>query len=229
MSWAGIVHWFCSIHWGRAGTWALAIGTFLLAFFTWRVSRAAVKTLEENKRLVDETHQLAESNKVLIESEERHHQESLMPLCVLKPFDPKLGEVGAKIFYSQNEYRETIDVFIFYLTAKIENNGSGPALDVLINFDSNVLSGSTRIGTIGAGGEFCVHDGTRPLVPLKLVFTNNLSKEYVIKNLINSDWKLCIEFSDIFGNKYHTVHKNDPDNLFVEFVRGPDNYCSKIR
>ena len=90
---SGICHWFAVIHWGKIADWAVAMGTLALAGATFWVARAAVKTLEETRRLVDETHNLVMSNNKIIESEERHHQENLRPICIFELDPDPIGSI----------------------------------------------------------------------------------------------------------------------------------------
>jgi hypothetical protein len=112
-------HWLAAVHWGQAGTWALAIGTFLLAFFTWLVSRAAIKTLEQNKALVDETRRLVEINNNLVENEEKHYKERLTPYVVFKI-------VGSPVI--------SIEKISIRLEGKLRNYGMGMAINVEFYF-----------------------------------------------------------------------------------------------
>ena len=210
-------------------TFALACGTVGLAWYTRKMAESTEKALEQNARLVAETHELVESNKVLVENEEKHHQQNLMPLCVLEPTEPKIGDAGRQLFADVHGYEKTKDIAIFYASEKIINKGTGPALNVRIKFYNNCKTNPmiTNIGTIAAGESYCVYDNKRPLVPLKVYMD---ARTYGINSAvrtIESDWVLCILFEDIFGNEYYSVHKNDIENIFVDFAKGVENYCQK--
>ena len=216
------------MHRGTISDWAVALGTLALACATFWVARAAVKTLEQNKLLVDETHRLVEGNKILIENEERHHQENLRPLCVLEPTEPKIGNVGTNMFADVDSYSTTRDIGITYLSAKIFNKGNGPAVNVRIRFYANPATGPciSTIGTIASGQNYCIYNGNRALVPMK-IYANPVDVNNVLK-IIKSDWIICLTFEDIFGNQFYSIHKNDPDNIFMEFGNGAESCCQKI-
>jgi hypothetical protein len=215
-------HWLAAVHWGQAGTWALAIGTFSLACFTYKMAKSTEKTLEQNKLLVD-------SNNMLIEKEERHHQENLMPLCVLEPTEPKIGDVGRQLFADVKGYNKTKDVAIFYLAGKIINKGTGPALNVKIKFYTNCNSEpiETQVGTIAVAGSYCIYDNKRHLVPMKVFMDDRTYGHDNAVRTIESEWVLCILFEDVFGNKFYSVHKNDIENVFVGFAKGVETCCQK--
>ncbi len=205
-----ICHWFAAIHWGRVGTLALAIGTFLLAFFTWRVSRAAVKTLEENRRLVDETHNLVESNNKIIESEERRHQENLRPICIFE-FDP--DSIGSIVTILQQS--------VSRIKGYIVNKGRGVAVEgeiylVLSTSQSYLVIRFQAVGNNELWYKMThydyLHNSAKTeyfIIPLWWC-TEECARK-VLEEFENRDLIIFIRYTDIFGNFYITEQKMRKD------------------
>jgi hypothetical protein len=195
-------HWLWMVHWGRVGTWALAIGTFLLAFFTWRVSRAAIKTLDQNKSLVDETHRLVESNNLLIKIEERHHQENLRPICVF-------------------EFGEGVSSEGFSIKGFIVNKGRGASIEgvLYIILPSSLSYISIPFPTLGNGDrwveEECYDLQTKlykkqyfiPLINCDVTSAGAVQKAFDDREIV-----FLLEYKDLFGSKLLTEQKMNKDN-----------------
>lgn len=189
------------VHWGRVGTWALAIGTFLLAFFTWRVSRAAIKTLDQNKSLVDETHRLVESNNLLIKIEERHHQENLRPICVF-------------------EFEEGVS-HAFSISGSIVNKGRGASIEgvLYIILPSSLSYISVPFPTLGNGDRWVekeLYDREAKLHTkyyfIPLINCDDTSARAVRKAFDDREIVFFLEYKDLFGSKLLTEQKMNKDN-----------------
>jgi len=101
-------------------TFALACGTFLLAWYNRKMAKSTETALEQNARLVEETHELVESNKVLVENEERHHQERMSPLVTFEFYSEwKHNDINSLIDLTR------IDDNIVYLNGSVSNKGYG--------------------------------------------------------------------------------------------------------
>jgi hypothetical protein len=203
---SGICHWLAAVHWGRVGTWALAIGTFSLAFFTWRVSRAAIKTLDQNKLLVDETHRLVESNNTLIESEERHHQENLRPICVFE-LDVKGPEVFSTSFTGIRGF--------------IANKGLGASVEGILYLILPSLMSylSIKFPTLGHGDRWVETEYYNMMTKCykKNIFVPlvNCDDSYagaVQKALNERELIIIIKYKDLFGNWLITEQKMNKAN-----------------
>ena len=208
----------------------LAIATGALAYYTYKMAKSTKKALEQNAQLVAETHELVRSNKILVESEERHHQENLMPFCVIEPTEPEIGDIGRKMFADDvGRLNQTVDIFIAHLSAKISNKGNGTALNVKIKFYVNCSTTPiiTNVGAITSGEYYSLYKGKRHLVPMKVYIDKKGLWADNLTRIINSDWVICLTFEDVFGNQFYSIHKKDTENIFVEFGKGPENYCQK--
>lgn len=208
----------------------LAIATVALAYFTYKMAKSTENALKQNAQLVAETHELVKSNEALVENEEKHHQENLMPLCVVEPTEPEIGDIGEKMFAYLGHFNNALDIKVAYLSAKITNKGNGTALNVKIKFYVNCFTHpiSTSVGAIASGESYCIYNGKRPLVPMKIYTNKQKPLQDDIVRITKSDWVICLTFEDVFGNEFYSIHKKDTENIFVEFGKGPENYCQKI-
>jgi hypothetical protein len=199
-------HWLGVVHWGRVSTWALAIGTFLLAFFTWLVSRAAIKTLDQNKSLVDETHRLVESNNSLIEIEERHHQENLRPICV---------------FQSEKGGSEVFSITFPSIRGFIVNKGRGASIEgvLYIILPSSLSYISIPFPTLGHGDRWVEEErynlqtkSYKKEYFIPLINCDNTSAGAVQKAFDDREIVFLLEYKDLFGSKLLTEQKMNKDN-----------------
>ncbi|MDD5279045.1 hypothetical protein [Acidithiobacillus sp.] len=221
---------------GLLRTWLLPVATFLLAcctfglaWYTKEMAKSTKKALKQNAQLVAETHELVESNKILVEQDDKHHQENLMPLCVIEPTEPEIGDIGRKMFADLGSFNNTLDIYVAFLSAKISNKGNGTALNVKIKFYVNCSTHPiiTSVGAIASGESYCIYDHKRPLVPMKIYMNKQKTLQDDIVRIINSDWVICLTFEDVFGNEFYSIHKKDTENIFVGFGKGAENYCQK--
>ena len=212
---SGIYHWLAAVHWGRVGTWALAIGTFSLAFFTWRVSRAAIKTLDQNKLLVVETHRLVEGNNTLIESEERHHKENLRPLCVFA----HTGNLHNILTLDMRNGRNRV-----IIDSDIENKGNGvaKAIKIIFRLASPRCEGCLTLGPLASGSKYFngAEKHYSETIPLELSCKND-SNILHTDFLLQQQWAIYMEYEDIFNAKFYTIYIKNDSNADIEFSSDP--------
>ena len=195
-----IYHWFEAMHQGTISDWAVALGTLALACATFGVARAAVKTLKQNKLLVEATQKLVESNKMLIENEERHHQENLRPLCV---FDHPGNLLNAIEKESLN------GKLCVKIDSDVENRGYGVAksVNIVIRLEEPLWEGRLALGPIASMGRYFnrVNRQKGDYFPVDLNQYKG-DAEQIPGFPTDIDWVLYLEYEDIFNNRFYTAY-----------------------
>jgi hypothetical protein len=198
----------------------LAIATAALACFTYKMAKSTERALEQNARLVEETHDLVESNKVLVESEERHHQENLRPLCILEPTEPVMGDYVKKIFGDLEQNEDGSMGYMLPLRAILSNKGLGPALNVkvvLMKMPEKVVF-VTDVPPIAAKTDWFITSRFGYIVPLLLKLRANQAE---VKAMLKAGtWVIFVEFEDIFGKKFYSLHEKNDDHFFLRVAEG---------
>lgn len=212
----GIYAWLAGVHWGRVGTWALAICTLSLAFFTWRVSRAAIKTIEQNNKI--------------IESEERHHQERMSPIVALD-------------FYTEWNHLNINDLINLsriedqkiYLNGSISNKGYGPSNNGSLYLLCRTLNAKPQCVKIDlpilAPGQVWSNSKIKGMECIEINIIDR-SLEKVITNAVKSkEWQVVLSVEDIFKKKHFTqINPNQKDNcVYVSFDRLSDVFYQELR
>ena len=185
-----------------------------MACFTYKTAKSTEKALEQNARLVAETHELVESNKILVESEERHHQENLRPLCYIKPNSLRMGHVCDDIFGDLEPYVAVSAGPVLSINGTLENVGLGPAKNVSVILRRFPEKDEFRCnyGPIAAHGNFFITSKYGYSVPLPLLGnTSNLRATDVVRF---GSVVIYVEFEDFFGNIFHTTHRKYRDHLY---------------
>lgn len=226
---SGIYHWFAAIHWGKIADWAVAMGTLALAGATFWVARAAVKTLEQNKLLVEETHRLVEINKILIENEERHHQEAMSPF-VLVDFDA--GEDLNIIDVNNLLNIDSIHENKLYIYGHIENKGDGLAVNGALYFSWNCGGNSIKVKfpSLAKNETYC-NDLLDGVQVVKLSFAKCSIQEILKDAVSQRAWSIILVVNDIFDNYRITrMQANQRDNsIDVSFLVTKDISSQDIR
>ena len=207
---SGICHWFAVIHWGKIADWAVAMGTLALAGATFWVARAAVKTLEETRRLVDETHNLVMSNNKIIESEERHHQENLRPICIFELDPDPIGSIVTILQQSGSRIKGCI-----------VNKGRGVAVEgeVYLVLPAPQAYLAIRFQAVGHNEfwyKMSYYDHSQNSTKteyfiIPLLWCNEECARKVLEAFVNRDIVIFIRYTDIFGNFFITEQKMRKD------------------
>lgn len=171
------------------------------------MSKSTDTALEQNARLVEETHELVVSNKILVESEERHHQDLLKPLCTL------LRSVEDGTLKNTSLFGE-IDTNnpSFPIRVSIVNKGVGPALNCECYFAIMSHKQCVRkvIPPLTINENW--HESNNLGYVIFFSFTQESTRQ-IIKTAINEkDWAIYTQCYDILGKRHVIKHRPDYDS-----------------
>jgi hypothetical protein len=208
-----------------------AIGTLILAALTatmaWYTARMASLTRqaildgqegrrESNDHFEKTRTQDSEHFEKTRAQDREHHQDSFRPLLVLAPSDPADAILRKDIVFSYSSGSMPV-VFVHCM---LRNIGSGPALNVRLSVRSDKkkdFGPSRELAPIAANGEF-TDGGKRIEIP---VIYNSGFNDQDFNNLPNGLWLLVLEYQDVFGNTFHTIHSKDLSEPWTRVDRGP--------
>jgi hypothetical protein len=236
-------HWLAAVHWGQAGTWALAIGTFSLACFTYKMAKSTEKALDQNVRLVEETHELAESNKTLVIAEQTHHEENLRPYCFLELGAAEIGKVNLGVFGKPEvACPEGYAGLVIPINAKLRNIGLGPAISIVLRLV--IMSDQDETGCAhmviempippmaaqsewyGTSTDFLEPCSMMPAAKVRealsisVFLRTKMTPEDFQKVIANSGWLIFVMYEDIFHHKSYSQHEKHPNLFFTKVTEG---------
>lgn len=201
----------------------MAAGTVYLAFYTRNLARETVAGIKQA---------------------ERHHQEDLRPVCVIEfagasganpfgaDFDPQTRSLA--VLMSGVEQQVAYDRL--YVRGDLRNKGHGPATDILIYL--NMRRGP---------GEEHAYRLTRPVVVSALIGAEEsikidalIQEQDIMKTWNGSAWvpvqvfhaiagdtyEVVLEYRDVFGNFFRTVH---PRGLWADTVEDATKINDKAK
>lgn len=205
MIWSAIVAVWRSINWDAAtaiSTGAAAIFTAVMAWFT--------------RRSIVESH--AQYEKTRAQSEQ-HHQDAYRPVLVLAPqggVDPvdrsALLDIGSK--------QGADGKYICSIRCGVQNVGTGSALKVCLHLRAMGQTGygtSFELTPVAAGERR--GDAQHPLW-IRFSQTPQFNSAD-IAFAAGTGWELILEYEDVFGNMFHTIHRKDPRMPWTECGKGP--------
>lgn len=180
---------------------ATAVGTVLMAFATYIHIRQEKRQHRES-----------------IQEGKRQHMDQLKPICALVPYggvDPlnKRGVLVNKVSpAADNPSFGTLQIH-----CTLQNVGGGPAMNLRIKFKFLDMEGWTtkpwELSPLGAG-ETCGGSGNPLLVPIWIHERFNSTEFDMVTNKL---WEIWLEYEDMFGNKFSTVHHKVPQEPWVTF------------
>jgi hypothetical protein len=184
----------------------MAIFTAVMAWYT----RKAIKDGQAQRQDTNNHFDLTRKQ------DKQHHEDSFRPLLVLTPSDPADAFLRKDIVFSYGNG----SVPVVFVHCMLRNIGAGPALNVRLSVRGDKRKGfgpSRELAPIAANGEFM--DGEKRIeVP---VIYNHGFNASDFNNLPNGLWLLVLEYQDVFGNTFHTIHSKDLGEPWTRVDRGP--------
>lgn len=190
--------------WHLLGRWdgITAISTAAAAIFTARMAWLTRKAIIEGQGQRKDTNDHFEATR---DQDKRHHEDSFRPLLVLSQTDPMATierERTVQAFPIDSNHGAVV------IKCNIRNIGTGPALNVRMHAwsDGRTGFGPTReLAPIAAGGEY--GDSKEQLdIPVYYHLAFNSAD---LTNIPNGLWMLVLEYDDIFGNSFQTIHSKN--------------------
>lgn len=202
--------------WHALGRWdgITAISTAAAAIFTAVMAYLTRKAINEGQGQRRDTNLHFEATR---DQDKRHHEDAFRPLLVLAQTDPTDAvnrEDTVKTFTVDSEHGSVV------IRCLIRNIGTGPALDVRLHLRSDGRTGfgpSREFTPVAAGGEY---GDSKDQIDILAYY----EKGFNSTDLVNAGkglWILVLEYKDIFGNSFHTLHCKDRLQPWARAGRGP--------
>jgi len=183
-------------------TSAAAVSTAVMAWFT-------RKSIAESQKQHRDAH----------EQSEQHHRDDFRPLLVLKPHDGVDPLDRGALLRAENN-AETDGSHVFVINVALHNVGVGPALNIHLTLRVMGIEGygtSRELAPAQAGEMRGDHE--HPLrIPLWLHEGFNSAD---FQGATNPIWTLVLEYKDVFGHDFHTIHSKNLQQLWTVCGKGP--------
>lgn len=182
-----------------------AIGTILMAVTTGIVIR------QNSRVILDSESQMAQS--------ERHHHDAFMPMLVIVPsrntFSPRTTANMLGTYMRDG-------AAYYQLDGTVKNIGSGLALNGSVVFvfpsTSYYCTDVSLLPPIGVQDTY----GMQPekgYTEFAVKLSDNFN-ETDFRLSVSYEWMIVIQFSDVFGNSFYTIHNKNGLPMWVTFHRG---------
>lgn len=167
---------------------------------------------------------------------EKHHQNGFRPICILENnygFDDPTRRDG---YLSVKRYGNAD--LIISMQLKLKNVGSGPALHVrmiLLFPDNSPESGyPVELPSLPSGGEYSA--SSEPIV-FRMSMQNYEQHKFGFNLPINDTnnipvsalWNIVLEYEDVFGNIFYTVHPKNASCPWTKIGVGSINLPAQVR
>ena len=154
---------------------------------------------------------------------EQHHQDSFRPVLVLEPSDAELPiplDRSRLLRLAPVDSGSTVRTYV--IACRFSNIGVGPALNVHLRLRVRGIEGhgiSREIPPLGTGftgirGE----DNGQLRVTFRPCDGFN---DAAVQLSTGDHWELILEYEDVFGNRFHTIHSKNPQEPWTKCGKGP--------
>lgn len=182
-------------------TAAAAVFTAVMAFYT----RVAIKRGQQQFRDAQQR-------------DDARHQDAYRPLVVLEPFGGVEAESRIHIVaFDRSSHLRTLR--LFKIACVVRNIGVGPALNVRLAFRAMGKPdyGFTQeLVPVGAGE---TQGNTTHALEIWVQPTPSFN-DADIAQASGTGWELVLEYEDVFGNRFHTIHRKNPQVPWTECGKG---------
>lgn len=141
------------------------------------------------------------------EQSERHHQDGMRPLLVLTP----ATGIEPTNRSSLLTFAETPSgIHALSIACELRNIGTGPALNPRLHLRAMGVPGygfTTRLSPVHAGELLWSLDGSDQVqITVRPTDQYNTADHAFASNTL---WQLVLEYEDVFGRSFHTIHTKD--------------------
>ena len=157
---------------------------------------------------------------------ETHHRDTFRPIVVLSPFEGVEPENRSTVIQFDPAVGSGEGRFV-RVSGFLRNVGVGPALRVRLHFRATGKSGygfTLALTPIGAGEKYDL--GSRQVGPTAtqgIRYPVHLTEGFNSTDITfasGTDWELVLEYEDVFGNAFHTIHRKNPQMPWTECGKG---------
>jgi hypothetical protein len=195
-------------------TWdaVTAIGTALAAVFTavmaWFTRKAITEGQQQRQEASDHFAKTREQDK-------QHHQDTFRPLLVLMPSSiaNTLDRQDLMSCYHQG------NLGVATIKCVVKNIGTGPAVNIRMDVrpDRRIDYGPSREFVPLAANEVISDAPGQIEIPVRL---GPVFNEADLRDLPNGSWVLALEYEDVFGNTFYTLHSKSRRDPWSQLGRG---------
>ncbi|WP_139351692.1 hypothetical protein [Rhodanobacter sp. C06] len=190
-----------------------AISTAAAAIFTAVMAYLTRKAIKEGQGQRKDTNDHFAATRA---QDKQHHEDSFRPLLVLAQTDiaDTVNRDGT-IRVLANDSKSGLVV----IKCVIRNIGMGPALNVRLHLRSDGRTGfgpTRELAPIAGGGEYGDSKERLEILAYYHDGFNNTD----LANAGRGLWILVLEYEDIFGNSFHTLHCKDRSQPWARAGRG---------
>lgn len=156
----------------------------------------------------------------VIRQNRQQRQDAARPILLLTPFDgvvpaSRSGLLGPRSIVSPSENTHS-----YQISCALSNVGVGPALHVRLQlrFMNRDDYGISRELAPLAAGE-ARGDAQHPLSLPVTLSTSFHETDFALA--AGTGWTMVLEYQDVFGNRFHTLHASAPQQPWVVYGNGP--------
>jgi hypothetical protein len=182
-------------------TAAAAVFTAVMAFYT----RVAIKRGQQQFHDAQQR-------------DDARHQDAYRPIVVLEPFGGIEAESRARLVVLDPSSHMG-NLRLFRIACVVRNVGVGPALNVRLSFRAmgNPDNGfSQEFVPVGAGE---TNGDTAHALEI-WVHPKPSFNDADMAQASGTGWELVLEYEDVFGNRFHTIHRKNPQMPWTECGKG---------
>lgn len=156
-----------------------------------------------------------------LQQSDQHHQDSFRPVLVLAPSDDAIPLDRSKLL-KLAPTSSGVTERTYIIACLLTNIGVGPALNVHLMLRMRGIDGygisreltPVSAGLLGSRGE---SDGS-----IRVTFKpHNGFNDTDVQLSTGDPWELLLEYEDVFGNRFHTIHSKFPLQPWTVCGKGP--------
>jgi hypothetical protein len=156
----------------------------------------------------------------IIRQGRKQHIDRFMPICILAPYDGidawlRRGKLVETNPLNNNDLHGTVKVFCV-----LRNVGVGPALKLRLMFRFLDMDGATtdpwELAPLAPNDAYG-NDGKPLLIPIRIHDRFNRSD---FDSLQQKSWQILLDYEDVFGNRFYTVHNRLLFDSKLEWLAG---------
>ena len=173
------------------------------------------------RRSIVESHTQYEKTRA---QSEQQHQDAFRPVILLSPFEGVEPEDRSNVISFPAPVGSDDRRFVM-ISGRLKNVGSGPALGIQLRFLAIGKPGygfELSIAPIGAGDQYDLASRGTSSLPLRYLVRPTAGFNTAdIASAGGSGWELVIDYEDVFGNRFHTIHHKNPQLPWTVCGKGP--------
>ena len=154
-----------------------------------------------------------------LQQSDQHHQDGFRPVLVLSTFDG-IDPLDRSALLCLNPPRPGDATRLYLIPCLLRNVGVGPALKVHLSLRFMGIEGygiSRELAPMQAGERR--GDADHP-VAVQFRPRGSFNDTDVLLS-VGTSWELLLEYEDVFGNRFHTIHSKIPLQPWTVCGKGP--------